>query len=419
MDTNSDALDFGAIALRNRFIAPADLDRAKEMQRQAMARGEMPTLEEVIRALGLMDEDKIKHVRIARDRLQKEADSRANLRITGYEVLSVLGEGGLGTVYKARQNTMNRIVALKVLHKQWVKDEEFRKRFLLEARIVGKMSHQNLVQVFDIGKDNGHYYFSMEYVGRGTVEDLVTERGALTVETAVNIVIQVCRALKYIQDFRLVHRDIKPSNMLLGDGDVVKLGDFGFVKSAHDATLGYDDMVLGTPDYISPEQAMGKEVDFRSDIYSLGASLYHMITGRPPFTGSGSAVMKKHVREEIVSPRELAPDIPESVCHVIEKMMAKRPEDRYQTFDALFADLERLKLHQDPVTERLEPGKSHVIRRLREGDQARISRLEGERDQLRREYDRMRRAVVLLAVVAAAGLALAAGFGAWFALAAR
>ncbi|MCR4317973.1 MAG: serine/threonine protein kinase [Planctomycetes bacterium] len=355
--------DFGVIALKNGFITQAQLDACIGKQRELSERGEPLSLDNLVIREGYMQQSQVRAVHLARKRFEKEAKARKNLKISGYEILSVLGEGGLGTVYKARQVTMNRVVALKVLHKQWVQDEEFRKRFLLEARIVGKMSHQNLIQVFDVGKEEGYYYFSMEHIDSGTVQDIL-DSGPMDVRQIVDILIQIARALKYIKDFGLVHRDIKPANMLISRGGVVKLGDFGFVKSHLDKELGYDDMVLGTPDYIAPEQAMGHDVDFRSDIYSLGASFYHMLTGEPPFQGTGSVVMEKHVRESLPDPRSLRKDVPEDVLHVLERMMAKKPEDRYQDFALLFNDLESLKLGQAPKTERLEVGKSTIFRAL-------------------------------------------------------
>ncbi len=262
--------DFGTIAVRNGLLKRSDLEKCFIKQKKLEEQGRRLTLEQIIEEEKLMSSLEIKAVQKARERFLREKAKTEGIKISGYEILSTLGEGGLGIVYKARQISMNRLVALKVLHRHWVTDDEFRKRFILEARIVGKLSHQNLIQVYDVGKENGYYYFAMEYVPGKTVDKIVEENGAMNVPEAVNIIIQMVRAIRYYKEFDIVHRDIKPSNIIVTRQGIAKLGDFGFVKSKLDKELGYEGMVLGTPDYISPEQAMGDEnLDWRSDIYSL------------------------------------------------------------------------------------------------------------------------------------------------------
>ena len=285
------------------------------------------------------------------------------LNFRGYEVKSILGEGGLGVVYLAEQLTMKRYVALKVLYAKWVKDEEFRKRFLLEARIVGKLSHTNLIQVFDIGFDKGRYFFSMEYVAGRTVDAMIKRDGAIELPQAIDISIQVLEALNYIWEKKLVHRDIKPGNIIVTSKGIAKLGDFGFVKSNVEDKLGSDDFVLGTPDYMSPEQALGREdLDYRSDIYSLGSTLYHMITSTVPFQGSESMVIRQHIKSSLPSPCAIISTIPDGMCFILEKMMAKKPEDRYDNYEELKRDLLLVKKGCDPKVERLESGKTTIAR---------------------------------------------------------
>lgn len=402
-----DMLDFGTIAVRNGLLKPDKLEECLAIQRQADIEGRRVQLEQIVVDQGYMTSLEIKAVQKARERYLREKQKNEGVSVTGYELLGTLGEGGLGVVYKARQVSMNRLVALKVLHRHWVTDDEFRKRFILEARVVGKLSHQNLIQVYDVGKENGYYYFAMEYVPGKTCEQLVEETGPMPVPEAVNIIIQVVRALRYYKDFDIVHRDIKPSNILVTRQGVGKLGDFGFVKSKLDKELGYEGMVLGTPDYISPEQAMGDEhVDWRSDIYSLGATFYHLITGQPPFDGSGSTVMLKHVKEQPPSPRQVNPKLNDDVCHVIEKMMAKKRQDRYPTLELLFEDLELLRAGRSPASPRLEVGKSTIFRAYKI-EQSRLAMLAEDKRRLELQIEEMAKKVDRLT-----GISLMAGIAA-------
>ncbi len=374
--------DFGTIAVRNGLLKREDLERCVEKMKKFELDGRRITLEQIIEDDGLMTKTEIKAVQKARERFLREIARTEGTKITGYEIMSTLGEGGLGIVYKARQISMNRLVALKVLHKHWVTDDEFRKRFILEARIVGKLSHQNLIQVYDVGKEEGYYYFSMEYVPGRTIDQIIEEKGILSVSEAVNIIIQIVRALRYYKEFDIVHRDIKPSNIIVTQQNIAKLGDFGFVKSKLDKELGFEGMVLGTPDYISPEQAMGDEsLDWRSDIYSLGATFYHMVTGVPPFEGSGSTVMLKHVKEKVSSPKSINFRLSDDVCQVIERMMEKRPADRYATLELLFEDLELLRAGRSTRAPRLEVGKSSIFRAFKI-EQARLASITEEKRKI-------------------------------------
>lgn len=361
------ALDFGVLAVRNGLLTASQLDDARAKQAASANLGQNKTLKEIILADQLMTEEEVMRVERAQAQLTQDRERKQDLKFKGYEIISTLGEGGLGSVFKARQVSMNRLVAFKVLHNQWISDDEFRKRFVLEARIVGKLSHQNLIQVYDVGRESDYYYFSMEFVDGRTVEDLIREapRKQMEIGRAVDICIQTLRAVNYYKDFDIVHRDIKPSNIMITRTGLVKLGDFGFVKSKLDKELGYEGMVLGTPDYIAPEQAMGKEdVDYRADIYSLGASLYHMLTGRPMYDGTPSKVMLAHTREPMPNPKRLRPGLTDDVLRVMNHMLEKDPNQRYANINNLFADLEALRESHKPRTTRYEIGKSSILRAL-------------------------------------------------------
>ncbi len=337
------------IAVRNGFMTQAQADEIFQLlseRRKESSSQDGVTFEDLAIEKGYLTSQQASAVALAYQRLLKDAE-RQKWAIPGYEIFGKIGEGGLGVVLKARQISMNRIVALKILHKRWLNDEEFRQRFLVEARLVGKLSHQNLIKVFDVGKHDWKYYFSMEYVEGETLEELIEREGPLDVLRAVDITLQILRAIKYLSRYDIVHCDIKPSNILLTKDGIAKLGDFGFVKSNLEIAETEEGSVLGTPDYISPEQAMGsKKIDFRADIYSLGVTLYHMVAKKPPYEGSVSSVMRKHIKGELPSPKLHNPNVPDALCRIIERMCAKSPDDRYQTCDELFEDLELLKLKE-------------------------------------------------------------------------
>lgn len=346
---------FEKLALRQGYLTAQEIEECKKLQAEA---GDFfqKNLAEIALAQEWLHEDDYYS-------LLDLPEDNTTLTFGGYEVKSVLGEGGLGVVYLAKQLSMKRYVALKVLYSKWMKDPEFRKRFLLEARVVGKLSHPNLIQVFDVGFDKGRYYFSMEYVPGITIDAWIAKEDRIPLEKALDISLQLLDALNYIWSKNLVHRDIKPSNVIINSRNIAKLGDFGFVKAQMDENLSTDDFVLGTPDYMSPEQALGKDtLDYRSDIYSLGATLYHMVTSHAPYDGSESTVIRAHIKAAIPSPRTIDPMLPDALCMMIEKMMAKAPEDRYQTYEELKRDLLLVKEGHHPKIARIDSGKSTIAR---------------------------------------------------------
>lgn len=341
-------LGMSRLAVRNGFLTPQQVEAlfAELTERRKEGSSDTVGFDDLAVEKGYMTSQQMSAVALAYQRLVKDAERR-RWAIPGYEIFSKIGEGGLGVVFKARQISMNRIVALKILHKRWLNDEEFKQRFLVEARLVGKLSHQNLIKVFDVGRHEWKYYFSMEFIEGETLEELIEREGPLDVLTAVDVTIQILRAIKYLWRYDIVHCDIKPSNILLTSDGVAKLGDFGFVKSNLEIAETEEGTVLGTPDYISPEQAQGrKDIDWRSDVYSLGVTLYHMVAKKPPYEGSVSSVMRKHIKGELPSPKIHNPKVPDALVRIIERMCARDPEDRYQSFDELFEELELVKLKE-------------------------------------------------------------------------
>jgi serine/threonine protein kinase len=354
---------YGQLAIEGRLITPDQFDAAMDKVKQ-----NGKPLSDILVAESMVDQttaDRLTKAlrRIMRDeRAKSEGGMLVKKQIGGYKLVRRIGEGGMGEVYLAEQLTMHRTVALKILHNKWADDEEFRKRFLLEARAAGKLSHVNLIQVYDVGKYQGKYYFSMEFVDGVTVEDLIRHEGLLTFEKAIDVCLQVSQALKYLATHNIVHRDIKPANMMMTKDGTVKLGDFGFIQSVFDAELMQEGTTIGTPDYISPEQARGeRNLDVRSDIYSLGASLFHMLTGATLFSGSCSKVMRDHIDTDPPDIETLRKDIPRDLIRILKKMMAKQPIDRYQSPDDLIKDLEMTKIDVAAEEGQLPSSRSQIM----------------------------------------------------------
>lgn len=250
----------------------------------------------------------------------------------GYEIVEELREGGMGRVFRARHLTLQRDVALKVLSDRYADDESYRLRFLTEARAVARLNHRNIVQIYDFGRVETTFFLAMELVPGLSVGDRIKRNGRFTEREAIAVVRQACSALGVAHAAGIVHRDVKPDNLILGDDGLVKLVDLGLAKSvSDDQHLTQTGVVSGTPHYISPEQIAGmKDIDGRADIYSLGATLFHMVTGRTPFEGSSPmVVVAKHLHEEPEDPRTLVPGLGAGICAVIRKMMARDRNQRY------------------------------------------------------------------------------------------
>jgi eukaryotic-like serine/threonine-protein kinase len=368
---------YGQLAIEGRLITPDQFDAAMD---KVKASGR--TLAAILVDEGAINAQTAERLskalkRILRDeRAKSEGGVHMKKQIGGYKLVRRIGEGGMGEVYLAEQLSMHRTVALKILHAKWADDEEFRKRFLLEARAAGKLSHQNLIGVYDVGKYQGLYYFAMEYIDGVTVDDLIRHEGPMVVEKAIDIVMQVCEALKYLAGQDIVHRDIKPANVMITKDGQVKLGDFGFIQSVFDGELMQEGTTIGTPDYISPEQARGeRNLDVRSDIYSLGATLFHMLSGKTLFTGSCSTVMRAHIDTAPPKVGDLRRDLPRGMVRVLEKMVAKTPIDRYQSPDEVIKDLELAKLDMASGQGELPSSRSQILNVI-SAEKARIADLE-------------------------------------------
>ena len=266
--------------------------------------------------------------------------------INRYEIIMKIGSGGMADVYKAKDHVLNRLVAIKVLKQEYSTDATVGKKFRVEAQSAAGLSHPNIVNVYDVGEDDGVYFIVMELVQGITLKNYIDMKGKLDIREALNISVQIASGLSAAHENRIIHRDIKPQNIIMSRDGKVKVTDFGIAKVADSTTV--TTTAAGTVHYISPEQARGGYSDERSDIYSLGITMYEMVTGRVPFEGETNvAVALMHIQSEITPPRQLEPSIPVSFEKIILKCTQKKPERRYASARELIADLRKVLTHPD------------------------------------------------------------------------
>src|ERR1700755_3144890 len=290
-----------------------------------------------------------------------------------YELDGVVGRGGMAEVYRARDLRLDRTVAIKTLRADLARDQTFQARFRREAQSAASLNNPSIAAVYDTGEDpaSGVPFIVMEFVDGRTVRDLLIEGHRLLPERTLEIVTGVLRALEYSHQAGIVHRDIKPGNVMVTRNGDIKVMDFGIARAMSDAqaTMTQTAQVIGTAQYLSPEQARGERVDSRSDLYSTGCLLYELLTGRPPFTGdSPVAIAYQHVRADPIPPSRVDPDVPVWADAIVLKAMAKSPADRYQTAGDMRADLQRAasglplaaapptRMDMYPQTQRMGPG---------------------------------------------------------------
>ncbi|MBO6165361.1 MAG: serine/threonine protein kinase, partial [Eubacterium sp.] len=259
-----------------------------------------------------------------------------------YEIIDVVGTGGMSTVYRAKDERLKRFVAIKVLKSDYSSDANFVSKFRAEAQSSAGLTHPNIVSVYDVCEDDGRYFIVMELVEGITLKEYISLNGRLSMDQALNFSIQIASGLEAAHEHHVIHRDIKPQNIIVSKSGTIKVTDFGIAKAATSTTMSTTG--IGSVHYISPEQARGGYSDERSDIYSLGITMYEMVTGRVPFEGdSNVAIALMHIQNDLIPPRELYPDIYQSFEKIILKATQKKPERRYLTAAALIADLKRVK----------------------------------------------------------------------------
>ena len=261
-----------------------------------------------------------------------------------YEIVEVIGSGGMSVVYKAMDHVLNRYVAMKVLKPEFSDDKSFVSKFRMEAQSAAGLNHPNIVNVFDVGEEGGYYYIVMEMVEGITLKEYIQQNGRILYATALDFIIQICSGIEVAHEHHTIHRDIKPQNIIVSKNGTLKVTDFGIAKAATSNTIASS--AMGSVHYISPEQARGGFSDERSDIYSLGITLYEMLTGRVPFEGENNVtVALMHIQSEIIPPREYYPDIPIGLEKIVLKATQKRPEQRYLTTNAMLADLRKVAMN--------------------------------------------------------------------------
>ena len=258
-----------------------------------------------------------------------------------YEILDIVGAGGMSIVYKARCHRLNRNVAIKVLKPEFSNDKNFVTKFKIEAQAAAGLTHPNIVNVFDVYDDDGIYFIVMELVDGITLKEYIAENGRLSMDKAIDFSMQIAAGIEAAHESHIIHRDIKPQNIIVSKNGNIKVTDFGIAKAASPNTLTSG--AMGSVHYISPEQARGGYSDERSDVYSLGITMYEMVTGRVPFDGENNvAIALMHIQNDMIPPRQYYPDIYSSFEKVILKATQKKPERRYLTASALIADLKRV-----------------------------------------------------------------------------
>ena len=257
-----------------------------------------------------------------------------------YQIIKSIGEGGMANVYLAYDTILDRDVAVKVLRGDLANDEKFVRRFQREALAASSLSHPNIVEVYDVGEDDGEYYIVMEYIEGKHLKSLIKKRGKLTVSEAVDIVLQITAGLSVAHDSYIIHRDIKPQNILILENGLVKITDFGIAMAMNSTQLTQTNSVMGSVHYLPPEQASGKGATLQSDIYSIGILFYELLTGKLPFKGDNAVeIALKHLKENVPGVREENPSIPQSVENIIIKATAKNPKNRYADAREMHEDL--------------------------------------------------------------------------------
>lgn len=327
----------------------ATADEMKQVRERQQSENDM-TLSDLLIDEGIVTEKQLK-------RLQPEIEQqRKGQQIPGYQILAKLGAGAMATVFKARQLSLDREVAIKVLPQKFTSNEDFVRRFYDEGRAAGKLNHPNIVGALDVGEANGFHYFVMEYVEGDTVFEYLQEHGRYSEADALRVAIDIARALEHAHKAGFIHRDVKPKNVMITKSGTAKLADMGLARAVSDREAAEQEQgkAYGTPYYISPEQIRGEmDVDFRADIYGFGAMLYHMVTGQVPFDAPNpSSVMAKHLKNKLTPPDHIVAELSTGLCEIVEVCMQKNSAKRYDNTTELLEDLQAVAQGETPTRAR-------------------------------------------------------------------
>ena len=326
-------------ALRQKFVTREQIEACRTAQLEQQKAGADVTLLQTLVEANCISEEQ-------RQVIASAVGETGYRRLGDFEITRRLGEGGMGAVYKARQVSMDRPVALKILPSRLASDETYVKRFYREARVSARLNHPNTVRGLAVGEADGHHYFAMEFVDGPSLRQILDRSGTLPLWRAVPMFIELAKGLAHAHAQGLVHRDIKPDNIMLTRDGVPKLADLGLAKETGGtrSAITESGTAMGTAYYMAPEQARdAKRVDARSDIYSLGATLYHVLTGRVPYEGETFVeVARKHREDPLVSPRKVNPEIPDRLALIVEQMMNKNPDHRFKSAEEVVQALEQI-----------------------------------------------------------------------------
>ncbi len=366
-ETNVDSI-LGRMVVEKNLCTDTEIQECLDVMKNLARQNKPHSLSDALLAKGYVTPSQI-------ERMNKTIEeARPTHRIPGYQILEKLGSGAMATVFKAKQLSLDREVAIKVLPKRLSENPEYVERFYKEGRAAARLNHNNIVQAIDVGQASGYHYFVMEYVQGRTVYDDISKGKVYSEAVALDIIIQIAESLQHAHERGLIHRDVKPKNIMITSDGVAKLADMGLAREAEDEAAAQMEAgrAYGTPYYISPEQIRGElDIDYRADIYSLGATFYIMVSGKVPFEATTpSAVMHNHLRCPLVPPDHLNPNLSVGVAEVIEIMMAKKREDRYSSVSVLLEDLRAIQEGEPPlqahqkfdaaVLANLERGRAHA-----------------------------------------------------------
>lgn len=351
-DTQNQDTMLAQLAVSQGLVTDKEVSRCRALlEKLPEAKRQRANLGQMLVEQGMMTRTQLDRLT---PQLEKDKDQQ---QIPGFQILNKLGAGAMATVYLARQVSLDRKVAIKVLPKRYLNSPDFIKRFYDEGRAAAQLNHPNIVAALDVGQAGNHHYFAMEYVEGHTVYDDLTRIGRYPEKRALEIVLEVAKALEHAHKQGFIHRDVKPKNiMIMAENGVAKLADMGLARAVSDREAAEQEKgkAFGTPYYISPEQIRGQvDVDYRADIYGLGATFYHMVTGKVPFDAPNpSQVMHRHLKDDLIPPDQINPDLSRGLCEIVEVMMAKDPAERYSSCTDLIADVKSVLQGEPPLQAR-------------------------------------------------------------------